>query len=124
MIREAPKPVNATLNTTAAFHCIATGELLVWFVDGRNEATPEAVARGVEVTSLRDTDGTINSTLTIPAIIDNDNITISCRAAGDNGIARSPEVLLRVQGIHVFQITECGAGLHFWFGDKQSPTLT
>ena len=66
------------------------------------------MARGVEVTSLRDPDESINSTLTIPATIDNDNITISCRAAGDNGIARSPEVLLRVQGIYVFQITVRG----------------
>ena len=98
MILEPPEPVNATLNTTTVFQCNATGELFEWFVDGRNEATPEAMARGVKVTSPRDPDGIINSTLTIPATIDNDNITISCRAAGDNGIDHSPEVLLRVQG--------------------------
>ena len=60
-------------------------------------ATPEAMARGVKVTSTRDPDGIINTTFTIPATIDNDGITISCEVAID-GVDRSPEVLLRVQG--------------------------
>ena len=99
MILVAPEPVNATLNTTAAFHCVATGRLIGWVVNGDPNDTPEAMARGVEVTNPRDPDGIVNSTLTIPATIDNDDITISCEVAID-GYDRSPDVLLRVQGMY------------------------
>ena len=98
VILVAPKPVNATLNTTAVFHCNATGLLFEWFIDGHAGNTPQAIARGVEVTDNTE-DGTINSTLTVPATMDNDNITMSC-AVGGNGFDSSPEVLLRVQGMY------------------------
>ena len=58
------------------------------------------MARGVEVSSPRDPDGITNSTLTVPATMDNDNITIHCVVGGDNGFINSPEVLLRVQGMY------------------------
>ena len=96
----APEPVNATLNTIAVFHCIATGRSLQWFVDGDRGFTPQAMARGVEVTDNTE-DGIINSTLTIPATMDNENITIYCEVGGDNGFFSSPTVFLRVQGIYV-----------------------
>ena len=99
VILEPPEPVNATLNTTAVFHCIATGRLSVWFVDDHQRDTPEALARGIIVVSSRDPDGIINSTLTIPATMDNDNITIYCEVGGDNGFFESPTVFLRVQGM-------------------------
>ena len=100
-----PEPVNATLNTTAVFHCNATGRSLLWFVDGQRQDMPEAMARGVDVTSFAVSstaylDGITNSTLTIPATMDNDNITIYCEVGGDNGFFNSPEVLLRVQGMY------------------------
>ena len=98
MILEAPEPVNATLNTTAVFHCIATGRLFVWFIDSHAGNTLQAMARGVEVTDNTE-DGTFNSTLTIPATMDNDNITISCEIAVE-GFDSSPEVFLRVQGMY------------------------
>ena len=94
-----PEPVNATLNTTAIFHCNATGRSVQFFVDGDRGNTPQAMARGVEVTDNTE-DGTINSTLTIPATMDNDNITISCEVGGDNGFFCSPTVFLRVQGMY------------------------
>ena len=97
VILVAPEPVNATLNTTAFFHCVATGTLFDWFVDGDRGSTSQAM-RGVEVTDNIE-DGTTNSTLTIPATMDNDNITIYC-AVGGNGFDSSPEVLLRVQGMY------------------------
>ena len=97
-ILEPPKPVNAILNTTAIFHCIAIGRSLLWVVDGHGGNTLQAMGRGVEVTDNREV-GTINSTLTIPATMDNDNITLSCAVAVD-GIDSSPEVLLRVQGMY------------------------
>ena len=95
-----PEPVNATLNTTAVFHCIATGRSLLWFVDGQRQDTSEAMARGIAVSSTAYLDGITNSTLTIPATMDNDNITIYCEVGGDNGFFNSPEVLLRVQGMY------------------------
>ena len=99
-ILEPPKAVNATLNTTAVFHCNVTGRSFIWFIDGHRQDTPEALARGITVFSLRDPDGTINSTLTIPATMDNDNITLYCEVGGDNGFFRSPSVFLRVQGMY------------------------
>ena len=102
MILEPPEPVNAILNTTAVFHCTGTGRLINWVVNGDEKDTPEALAREIDVTSPRDLEhGTINSTLTIPATMDNDNITIACSAVGGNGFVDSPEVLLRVQGMCV-----------------------
>ena len=98
VILEPPKPVNATLNTTAVFRCVATGRLFDWFVGGDRGTSPQTTARGVEVTDNAE-DGTTNSTLTIPTTMDNDNITISC-AVGGNGFDSSPEVLLRVQGMY------------------------
>ena len=97
---EPPEPVNATLNTTAVFHCVATGRSFEWFIDDHQRDTPEALARGIVVVSPRDPDGTSNSTLTIPATVDNDNITIYCEIGGDNGFFKSPIVFLRVQGMY------------------------
>ena len=57
------------------------------------------MARGVEVTDNTE-DGIINSTLTILATMDNDNITIYCEVGGDNGFFSSPTVFLRVQGMY------------------------
>ena len=99
-ILEPPEPVNATLNTAAIFHCTATGRLLIWFVDDHQQDTLEALARGIIVVSPRDPDGTIYSTLTIPATMDNDNIIICCEVGGDNGFFESPTVFLRVQGMY------------------------
>ena len=95
---EPPEPVNATLNTIAIFHCTGNGILFQWFVDGHGGSTPQAMGHGVEFTDNTE-DGTTNSTLTIPATMDNDNITIYC-AVGGNGFDTSPEVLLRVQGMY------------------------
>ena len=73
-----------------------------WFLNGDGDNTPEAQARGVKVISDVDEEsGDTNSTLTIPATMDNDNITVSCQSFGDNvPPARSPDVCLRVQGKH------------------------
>ena len=98
VILEAPESVNATLNTTAVFRCVTTGRLVGWVVDGHGENTPQAMGRGVEITDNTE-DGITNSTLTVPATMDNDNITIYCEVGG-NGFDSSPEVLLRVQGMY------------------------
>ena len=98
-ILAGPESINATYNSTTFFHCTGTGIWLNWFVDDHRQDTPQALARGIKVVSPVDQElGIINSTLTIPATMDNDNITILCAIAGDNGIARSPVALLRVKG--------------------------
>ena len=96
----APASRVATFNSHAVFSCNGTGSVLFWYIDGLQEDNPVNVDRGIDADTLPGSvDGTRNSTLSVPATLENNETVIQCVVFGSNGHEESPNVTLLIQGI-------------------------
>ena len=100
---EAPQSVNASLNTTAQFHCCAAAISLQWNVDGAVANSPVIQDRGITYESVSDESpsGEVvwNSTLSVNATKRNNNTIVFCMLYTDleGGIAKSDVVYLIIE---------------------------
>ena len=80
---EAPRSVNASLNTTVQFHCSAAAFSLQWNVDGTVASSLVIQDRGITYESVSDeppSGGVVwNSTLFVNATKRNNNTIVYCR---------------------------------------------
>ena len=65
-ITEAPVSVTALIGTNAQFHCAGIGNILVWEVDGLQIGSSGILSCG--------SSGKVQSNLTVPATLANNNI--------------------------------------------------
>ena len=95
----------AALNSTATFNCVGSGYTLYWRIDGLRDNDPTIKERGIHAVNP-DPDDTFNSTLTVPAIIENNKTVIQCVVAVVNGSSgqkiESPTVTFLIQGTCVY----------------------
>ena len=69
--------VSALVGENALFYCNGSGITIVWIVDG-SLATDSIIAdRGITATPMTSS-GTVQSTLTVPATLENNGITVQC----------------------------------------------
>ena len=98
----APVGKVAVLNSTTTFYCEAIANFGVhWSVDGVQDHHPAIEARGIipEFSPQDPVTGILNSTLTVPATMENNGTKIQCVAV-DPAVVRSPEVTLLIQGMN------------------------
>ena len=69
--------VTAQVGTNAQFHCAGTGNYLVWEVDGLQANHANISSRGITASTLSSS-GTVQSSLTVPAISENNGTTVRC----------------------------------------------
>ena len=69
--------VSALVEEDALFHCTGAGANIAWIVDGLLENEASIIQRGISsvIVSLS---GTVQSTLTVPAILMNNGTTVQC----------------------------------------------
>ena len=80
-ITECPVSVTALVDTNVQFHCVGTGNYLVWEVDGLQVDNPNIQARGITAitsSSSSSSSGTVQSNLTVPATSVNNGTTVRC----------------------------------------------
>ena len=63
--------------TNAQFHCIGSGNVLAWEVDGLPNNDQSVVDREITEHTISSS-GTVQSTLTVPATSENDGTTVRC----------------------------------------------
>ena len=108
MLAQAPTAVlapaegfNASLGSIITFNCtvMPVGADIVWRVNGDSDSASH-IARGiVRQPNIMESDETIISRIEVSATVENDEITIQCRASGDTLVASSSIVTFRVQGL-------------------------
>ena len=100
MFLSGPYSVNATLNSTAKFHCNVTGIFIEWLINGADEDTPNLKDRVQSIDDKQQIDGKeiIVSILYVPATIDFNNSRIQCEIAGTDGVRISRAAIFRIQG--------------------------
>ena len=97
IITEGPVSVIAPVGENALFHCNGSGFTIAWIVDGISHNDPTIVAQGISDITVSTSSGTIQSTLTVPAISVNNGIVIECRVISFvNGVAISNNATLTV----------------------------
>lgn len=100
-IVQPPQPLNVTLNQPPAnLTCAAVADFsIIWIIDGYQEDSCEVKERRISVltTEADPVTGIRNSTLTIPAIEDNNDTKVKCTAA--NPPVESDEVSFKIQGM-------------------------
>ena len=98
----APTSVITTLNATATFICVVKTNFSVkWSINGLHDDTPALHDHGIVVhlSNRNPVTGIINTTLTVPATMENNETKIICTASG-SGFVESPEVTLLIQGMN------------------------
>ena len=115
----APASRVATFNSHAVFSCNGTGSVLFWYIDGLQEDNPVNVDRGIDADTLPGSvDGTHNSTLSVPATLENNETVIQCVVFGSNGHEESPNVTLLIQGSYTATGLPNSYAIHFLFLDQ------
>ena len=102
-ILSSPVSQNTTEGFLATFTCIGIGILFRWIVDGHYDGTAAVKSRGVDIITktLNEDTNLKESKLTLPATIQNNNITIQCYMVGiPYSDGPSNPALLLVQGIY------------------------
>ena len=82
---------------TALFTCAANGDVY-WTINGEYDDAPASKERGVNVAYHVTGFLLANSTLTIPATMENDNVSIQCAFPSATKLVLSPVVFLTVLG--------------------------
>ena len=77
-LSEVPVSVSALVGENAQFHCNGTGYIIAWIVDGFLATESVIVERGITPDTMTSS-GTVQSTLTVPATLENNGTTVQCR---------------------------------------------
>ena len=104
-ILSSPVSQNTTEGSLATFTCIGIGILFRWIVNGHYDGTAAVKIRGVDIVTktLNEDTNLKESNLTIPATIQNNNITIQCYMVGiPYSDGPTNPVLLLVQGTCIY----------------------
>ena len=76
-LTEGPVSVSALVGENALFNCSGSGTLIVWRVNGSLATDPSITDRGIFAVSSTSS-GTVQSTLTVPATLENNGTTVQC----------------------------------------------
>ena len=69
--------MSALVGENAQFHCSGSGFTIIWTVDEYSASESIIMARGITQSMVTSSD-TIQSTLTVPAILENNGTTVQC----------------------------------------------
>ena len=99
----APSNLTVPLDqaTPAVFQCGGQGTLLLWYINDDlvvSSRKPIYQDRGFTFAQGVHDNGTIVTTLTIPATVQNNNTQLRCLATGNPGPATSENIILTVAG--------------------------
>lgn len=106
VILHGPSDVTVYLDQSAEFTCEIAGGLSGWKVNGTKlEDLPPEVEKDMETTDPSTGNGTILSTLTIPARAKYDGTTFQCLSIKYGSSTPSKTATLRVQGTYTAVLT-------------------
>ena len=74
---EGPVSVSVLVGENALFHCNGSGIAILWRVDELQEKEASISRRGIS-SVLVPSSGTVQSTLTVPATLENNGTTVYC----------------------------------------------
>ena len=86
------------LGEAALFMCGGKGISLFWEINGQADNVPASKERGVKVIYDTTNAPVFKSKLTIPATMENDNVTIQCAVILGSKVVYSPVAFLTVLG--------------------------
>ena len=93
-----PMSAKAPLGGTALFTCAGEGFALFWTINGQPHLFPASKERGVKVMYEDANAPVFRSSLTIPGITENNNVSIQCALVLGSKLVYSPAVFLTVYG--------------------------
>ena len=102
-LTEGPVSVSALVGENALFHCNGSGFTIAWIVDGSLATDSIIVERGITTDTPMTSSGTVQSTLTVPATLENNGTTVQCRLVSLSGFAISNNatlIVLPIPGEH------------------------
>ena len=70
--------VSALIGENAVFYCNGSGVIIQWIVDGVYATHSNITARGIAIYTETLSGNTIQSTLTVPATLENNGTTVQC----------------------------------------------
>ena len=76
-ITEGPVSVSALVGENAVFHCAGNGAAIVWMVDKLSATNMNITNRGIVPLQVSSS-GNVQSSLTVPATIENNGTTVQC----------------------------------------------
>ena len=76
-ITESPLSVNISLNKVAEFTCIGIGNFISWDINGK-PLDDDTAGFDQMIVTLNQTQGLRKSTLTVVALLENNNTNLSC----------------------------------------------
>ena len=91
-----PVSVSALVGENALFHCNGSGFTIAWRVDGFLATDSVIVERGITPDTPVTSSGTVQSTLTVPATLENNGTTVQCRLISINGMTDSNNATLTI----------------------------
>ena len=95
-LSEGPVSVSALVGENAQFHCSGSGIIIAWIVDGYLATDSVIVERGITPDTPITSSGTVQSTLTVPATLENNGTAVWCRLISINGSITSKNATLTV----------------------------
>ena len=73
-----PVSVSALIGENAVFYCNGSGAIIQWIVDGVYATHSNITARGIAIHTETLAGNTLQSTLTVPATLENNGTTVQC----------------------------------------------
>ena len=73
-----PVSVSALIGENAVFYCNGSGAIIQWIVDGVYATHSNITARGIAIHTETLSGNTLQSTLTVPATLENNGTTVQC----------------------------------------------
>ena len=93
-----PRSQNITQGEVANFSCTATGEFIIWHVNGVLYNTDMQGILELPMVTLNGSKNLRMSVLSVKGLPYNDNISITCTVTGESVSVRSKIAWLRIQG--------------------------
>ena len=99
MIIKEPESENSSLhNGNVTFDCTVMGEALVWYVDQQLSDSPDIENRRITRIAYIETGMQVQSNLSIPAEMNNNNTKVKCVGLSNGTTVNSSNAFLRLQG--------------------------
>ena len=85
-LSDGPVSVGVLVGENAHFYCSGNGFTIIWIVDEYSASESSIMARGI-TQSMVASSGTVQSTLTVPATLENNGTAVWCRVILLNGMS-------------------------------------